>query len=337
MTAGARAAALAVAVWLAPRASWAHGFEPAALDLREAAPGIFDVVWKPSGTVSEALVVRAPAHCRRIAGMSGRAPAEGPEFFRLDCGPKGLDGELLAVDGLAGSRVDVLVRIAWRDGAVTTDVLRSGVEAMRVPRRGVPGDAPARAVLSTYGRLGVDHILSGADHLLFVLGLLLLVPAWRSLVATVTAFTVAHSLTLAAAVTGILRVPPAPMEVLIALSIVLVAAELARPPDAVPTLARRAPWAVSFGFGLLHGLGFAGALREFGLPPDRLPLALLAFNGGVEIGQLLFVTALLPVVWRWRPWASGRAWRRLLPAYAMGTIAAVWTWTRFAQLWQTPS
>jgi len=337
MTAGARVAALVVALWLAPRGGWTHGFEPAALDLREAAPGVFDVIWKPSGTVSEALVVRPPAHCRRIAGASSRAVVEGPEFFRLDCGPAGLDGAQLAVHGLAGSRVDVLVRIAWRDGTVTTDVLRSGIEAMRVPRHGVPADAPVRAVLTTYGRLGVEHILSGTDHLLFVLGLLLLVPAWRPLVATVTAFTVAHSLTLAAAVTGVLRVPPAPMEVLIALSIVLVAAELARPPDVVPTLARRAPWVVSFGFGLLHGLGFAGALREFGLPPDRLPLALLAFNGGVEIGQLLFVAALLPVVWRWRPWARGHAWRRLLPAYAIGTVAAVWTWTRFALLWHTPS
>ena len=337
MTPRTRAAALATALWLVPHGLQGHGFEPAALDLREAAPGVFDVVWKPSGTVSEALTVQAPAHCRRVAGASSGGHVEGPEFFRLDCGAAGLEGAPLSVAGLDGSRVDVLVRIAWRDGTVTTDVLRSGVDTMRVPRRGVAADAPARAVLVTYGRLGVEHILSGADHLLFVLGLLLLVPAGRPLVATVTAFTVAHSLTLAAAVVGILRVPPAPMEVLIALSIVLVASELARPPDALPTLARRAPWAVSFAFGLLHGLGFAGALREFGLPADRLPLALLAFNGGVEIGQLLFVTLLLPVVWRWRPWSVRHTWRRLLPAYAIGTVAAVWTWTRFAQLWLSRS
>jgi hypothetical protein len=335
---GRTGAVLAAVLWVvAPRTAGSHGFEPAALDLREAGPGVFDVVWKPSGTVSVALTVRPPAHCRQVGDRGVGGPVDGPEFFRLDCGTKGLEGGPLTVEGLDGTRVDVLVRIAWRDGTVTTGVLRSGLDTMQVPERGVANGAPASAVLAAYGRLGVEHILGGTDHLLFVLGLLLLVPAWRALVATVTAFTVAHSLTLAAAVLGIVTVPPAAMEVLIALSVVLVAGELARPLDSPPTLARRAPWVVSFGFGLLHGLGFAGALREFGLPADRLPLALLAFNGGVEVGQLAFVALLLPVVWWWRPWAAVRAWRRLLPAYAIGTVAAVWTWSRFVQLWPPPS
>src|SRR5262249_43100003 len=151
----------------------------------------------------------------------------------------------------------------------------------------------AGAVLSGYVRLGITHILLGADHLLFVLGLLLLVPSLGMLVRTITAFTLAHSVTLGLAVLGLIAVPAAPVEALIAASIVLVALELVRDPGAAPTLGRRAPWAIALGFGLLHGLGFAGALADVGLPADRIPLALLGFNAGVEVGQLAFVAAML--------------------------------------------
>jgi hydrogenase/urease accessory protein HupE len=185
-------------------------------------------------------------------------------------------------------------------------------------------------VLRRYGGLGVEHILTGADHLAFVLGLLLLVRGWWRLVETISAFTLAHTLTLGLAVLGLVRVPPAPVEAMIALSIVLVAVEVLAPPDAAPTLAHRAPWLVAFLFGLMHGLGFAGALADLGLPPDHVPAALLAFNGGVEVGQLAFVAAMLGPVWLLR---RGPRWLQMLPAYGIGSIAVAWTVERVVAFW----
>jgi HupE/UreJ protein len=193
--------------------------------------------------------------------------------------------------------------------------------------------AAVGTVLWNYGRLGVEHILFGFDHLLFVLGLLLLVDSWPVLLKTITAFTLAHSLALALAVLGVVRVSPAPAEVLIALSIVLVALELTRAPDTAPTLTTRYPWAVAFGFGVVHGLGFAGALAEVGLPPDQIPLALLSFNLGVELGQAMFVgTLAVPLVLFRRHVAAASLLRRA-PAYAIGAVAVAWTLERLERLW----
>jgi hydrogenase/urease accessory protein HupE len=180
-----------------------------------------------------------------------------------------------------------------------------------------------------YLRLGVDHILTGFDHLLFVFGLLLLVgPNWR-LVKAVTAFTAAHSITLALAALGYLRFPSAAIEALVALSILFVAVELASPDRVDPTLARRRPWLIAFLFGLLHGMAFAGVLADIGLPPGAAPPALLLFNVGVEIGQLLFIATALAGLW-----AAGTAARRLslprpgwaaaAPAYVIGGLSAYW-------------
>jgi hydrogenase/urease accessory protein HupE len=329
-----RAALLALA--LAGRAQ-AHSFEPALLDLSEGEGGRFEVVWK-SPTPRDAsdpmggLTPELPAHCHRLDGRPAVEPeAEGPRFFAVDCGARGLRGERLAVAGLGGSQVDVIVRISWRDGHTTSGVLRSGLDELVLP--GASAGTPAAIVLWRYGRLGVEHILLGIDHLLFVLGLLLLVDGWGRLALTISAFTLAHTVTLALAVLGLVDVPPAPVEAAIALSIVLVAVELARPDDAPATLARRAPWLVAFLFGLLHGLGFAGALTAVGLPADHLPLALLAFNGGVEVGQVLFVTAMLVPV---RLLRRAPAWVRLVPAYAIGALAASWTLERLERFWLPP-
>jgi hydrogenase/urease accessory protein HupE len=317
-------------VLVAPACALAHSFEPALLDLRERRPGLFDVAWKTPGPLAGGLSPELPAHCRRRDLSS---EGEGITFFQADCGTTGLRGERVAVRGLAGTRVDAIVRIEWTDGTVTSGVLGGTAEELVVPTMtgtgGVGTGAPARVVLWSYGRLGVAHILFGFDHLLFVLALLLLVPGVRALVRTITAFTVAHSLTLALAVLGVVHVPAAPVEALIAASIVLLAAELTRPADAPPTLARRWPWAVAFLFGLLHGLGFAGALAEVGLPADQIPLALLAFNLGVETGQLVFVAAMLGPVIGVRRLTTARAWVRLVPAYAIGVLATAWTLERF--------
>lgn len=199
----------------------------------------------------------------------------------------------------------------------------------------IPG---LREVAATYLRLGIEHIATGIDHLAFVLGLVLLAPAWRKVWKSITAFTAAHSLTLALATLGTVRLPPPPVEAAIALSIVFVAREawLVAQGRPGPTAAR--PWPVAFAFGLLHGLGFAGALAEVGLPVHAAPLALLTFNLGVEIGQLAFVAVVLAVG---RPLSrassrlrlNDRPWVRLLPAYAIGTLATFWTIGRLAAFW----
>ena len=173
--------------------------------------------------------------------------------------------------------------------------------------------------------LGVDHILSGFDHLTFVLALLLIVSGWRRLLVTVTSFTLAHSITLAAATLGLMWVPGPPVEATIALSILFLASELVKVNRGESSLTARYPWVVAFRFGLLHGFGFAGALIEVGLPQNEIPLALLMFNVGVELGQLLFVAAILLLITLLRKVrADWPAWARQLPAYGIGSIAAFW-------------
>lgn len=309
----------------------AHSFEPALLDLRERDPGVFDVVWRPPGKESGAvmpgappLVPRLPDGCRKLVDLGA---SDEWTAFRVDCGGGRLRGATIAVPGILGSRVDAIVRIGWNDGHAASGVLRPDSEELVVPEggEGIVGlGAPWRTVASRYVALGVEHILYGYDHVLFVIGLFLLVGSTRSLVATVSAFTIAHSLTLAAAVLGIVAVPTAPVEALIAASIVLLARELARPDEGEPTLTGRYPWAVAFGFGLLHGLGFAGALAETGVPADQIPLALVAFNVGVELGQLAIVVALSLGAALLRPVVRDRGWLRWVPAYVMGTVAFAW-------------
>lgn len=313
----------------------AHSFEPALLDLRERDPGVFDMVWRPPGRESGAimpgappLVPRLPAHCRELLNLGA---SEEQTSVRVDCGPGRLRGEIIAVPGILGSRVDAIVRLRWNDGRTASGVLRPDSEDFVVPDDGGDGEgivalgAPARTVATRYLALGVAHILHGYDHVLFVIGLFLLVASPRALVATISAFTLAHSVTLAAAVLGLVTVPSAPVEALIAASIVLLARELVRDDAAAPTLTRRYPWAVAFLFGLLHGLGFAGALAETGVPADQIPLALLAFNLGVEAGQLAIVVALALLAAVLRPLLGPRPALRWIPPYAMGTVAVAWT------------
>ena len=240
--------------------------------------------------------------------------------------------------GIAGGRVDAIVRISWNDGQATSGVLTDASEAFVVPEgpRGIlePG-APLAAIAGRYLALGIEHILGGTDHVLFVVGLFLLVGATRALVATVSAFTIAHSLTLAAAVLGVVTVPPPPVEALIAASIVLLARELLRDAGEPATLTRRFPWLMAFAFGLLHGLGFAGALAETGVPGDQIPLALVAFNVGVEVGQLAIVGLLIGVAAA-APRALA-AWpgRRWLPAYGLGAVSSAWMIERILRFWAT--
>jgi len=231
------------------------------------------------------------------------------------------------IEGLPGSINDVLARVERDDGG--TQLARLLPER---PSFVVDPPKHASGVVRTYLVLGIHHILTGFDHLLFVLALVLIVPAFRRLLWTITAFTLAHSLTLAAATLGLVHVSQAPVEAVIALSIVFVAAEIVHGLQGRAGLTARAPWVIAFSFGLLHGFGFAGALAEVGLPPRAIPLALFFFNVGVEIGQLLFVGVVLAALallhrahWtRRRPWAEG------VPAYMIGSVAMFWVFERIA-------
>jgi hypothetical protein len=312
---------------LANQGSNAHEVRPAFLDLSETTPNLFLMTWKvPAlGEFRLGITPRWPASCHVVGELSSmQAGGAFIEHGQVGCDLE-LAGQTITIDGLGATMTDVLVRIRTADGAVRTARLTPSSPSFTVPAHAGP-----LMVLSAYIGLGIEHILLGVDHLLFVLCLLLLVRGIRNLLATVTAFTLAHSITLAAATLGFIRVPAAPVEATIALSIVFLASELVRG-GARHTVARSYPWLVAFSFGLLHGLGFAGALAEVGLPQGEIPLALFAFNVGVELGQLAFVSAVLSLVrlarlmpWRMPAWASGAA------GYAIGSVAAFWVFARLA-------
>ncbi len=315
---------------LLPSLCLGHAFNPSLLELREQAGGQVEVLWKDAGS-PRAL---APVLPRRCHDAGPALPAgEGVVVRRtLQCGPEGLRGATVAVRGLDLPGDEVLARVVLNDGRTLSAVLRGDAPELHVPDR-----AGGRAVARGYVGLGIRHILGGYDHLLFVLALLLLVPGPRRLLLTVSAFTAAHSLTLSLATLGLARVPQPPVEAAIALSIVLLAAELCREDEA--TWTARRPWLVALAFGLLHGLGFAGALGEAGLPEGEVPLALLGFNAGVEIGQVLFVAAALlagAVLRHLRavcvPGPPGHRPRRVI-AYGIGSLAAFWCFQRVAAFW----
>ena len=320
--------ALLSAVLLPVQAVRAHEVRPGFLELRATAANVFLMTWKvPAlGAYRLGIEPRLPASCQLI-GQPTTVQTGGAfiEYGQVSC-TRALEGQRIAIDGLDGTLTDVLVRIESADGSVRTARLTPSDPSFVLPE--APGPL---MVLRAYVGLGVEHILFGIDHLLFVLCLLLLVRRLRQLLATITAFTLAHSLTLAAATLGFIRVPTAPVEATIALSIVFLASELVRDDGRRGVVARYYPWLVAFSFGLLHGLGFAGALAEVGLPQGEIPLALFAFNVGVELGQLAFVTAVLTLVrlvrllpLRLPAWGQGAA------GYAIGSLAAFWVFARFA-------
>jgi len=303
---------LLLALAVLPGLASAHEMSIAEMQLREMSRGEFLWQWSASNDKrpgGEGLSPRWPEGCVADANV-------------VSCGEKSMQGTL-TIDGVGKGYSAALVKIHWLDGQSSVHTLTKGQP--KVQLYGSADDRRSRTeIASAYTVLGVEHILSGIDHLLFVFGLLFLVGFQRKLVWTITAFTVAHSLTLASASLGLLTLRPPPVEAIIALSIVLVAAEALNPRM---TLARRWPAALAFLFGLVHGLGFAGALEDVGLPQNYLPTALLTFNIGVEIGQLMTVGAawvLFLLVRRW-PLAE-RARQPLL--YGIGSVAAYWSWLR---------
>ena len=307
----------------------AHEVRPGYLELRQTGAETFDVSWKvpAQGDLRLSIHARLPESCTPLSAVvSTKGGGAFTDRWTVTC-PGGLSGGTISIDGLSGTLTDALARIERLDG--TSQVARLTPDAPSIVVEATPG---WQQLAGTYLGLGVEHILLGIDHLLFVLALLLLVKGWRRLVATVTAFTVAHSLTLAAATLGYVHIPQRPVEAVIALSIVFVAAELVRLGRGQVSLTQRWPWAIAFTFGLLHGFGFAGALSDIGLPEQAIPLALLFFNVGVELGQLLFIAGVVAVGAIARRIVTPLpTWAPQLSAYSIGAVAAFWTIERVAR------
>jgi len=368
MTAALRRALLVVfAVVVCALPAFAHETRPAYLELVETAKDRFDVVWKvptlngpplageeiphvqpPLAHAGES--VTAPCGCRIDLGAiaaSGVLPIHpafpanarpaslptverrpGTEIRRwtMVFDAPGADGYVIGVHGIETTRVDVLVRVVTLDGRTITRVLRADTPRFTLDLAGGTGAAE-------YLSLGVEHILLGADHLLFVLGLLLIVPGRAMLLKTITAFTIAHSVTLAIATLGWASAPVAPLNASIAMSILFLGPEIVRARRGETSLTIRRPWIVAFAFGLLHGFGFASGLTSLGIPRAEIPLALLLFNVGVELGQLAFVALIVALAASFRKleirWPRAVA---ALPAYAVGTLGALWTIQRTVML-----
>jgi len=303
--------------------AFAHQLQPSSLELRQLTPERYEVIWRAPiyyGKPHPAKL-QLPEHWQTVGKPTVRQLSDSALHRRVVSVPNGvIDGGVIRFIGLEATITDVFVRFIWLDGSQTTAIARPNQ-----PWVDIVGQRSGWQVAGDYTVLGVDHILSGYDHLTFVLALLLIVSGARRLLITVTSFTLAHSITLAAATLGVMWVPGPPVEATISLSILFLASELVKVNRGQASLTARYPWIVAFVFGLLHGFGFAGALNDIGLPQNEIALALLMFNVGVELGQLLFIAAILVLVTALRKvrieWP---AWARQLPAYGIGGIAAFW-------------
>jgi len=307
----------------------AHELQPSSLELRQLTPERFEVIWRAPVYYRKPhpAQLQLPETWQTVGGPTVKQLPDSALHRHVIDVPGGvIDGAMIHFVGLESTITDVFARFVWLDGSETTAIARPSQ-----PWIEVIAQRSAWQVAWDYTVLGVDHILSGFDHLTFVLALLLIVSGARRLLITVTSFTLAHSITLAAATLGVLWVPGPPVEAVIALSILFLASELVKVNRGFPSLTARYPWIVAFTFGLLHGFGFAGALAEVGLPQHEVPLALLMFNVGVELGQLLFIAVILVIV-RLSKWLRSEwpAWIRQVPAYGIGGIAALWLIERVA-------
>ena len=314
-----------------PRVIFADVFAPALLQIDEREGGWVDVTWKIPVRQNRGLGLTPvlPEFLEPIGPATGKQfPGAWVEHSSYRTGGRTLTGETLSIDGLASIPTDVLIRITLQDGSEHSTILRAGNMSYTIPER-----ATRAEVAGSYWRMGTIHILEGADHLLFVLALLLIVTGVWPLLKAVTAFTIAHSITLVLATLDLVHMPSSPTEAIIALSIVFLAGEIIHKYQGKFGLTERWPWLIAFIFGLFHGLGFAGALFEIGVPQHEVPMALFMFNVGVETGQLLFIATVLSVMALFKrlPLTLPRGSWRLMP-YSIGSIAAFWTIERVASI-----
>ncbi|MBS7700369.1 MULTISPECIES: HupE/UreJ family protein [unclassified Chelatococcus] len=306
-----------------------HEVRPAYLQIDQTDTNRYTILWKTpllSG-MPLPVVLKLPDSVTHVMEPQERPL---PGFIlqkRVITAPDGLAGMRIEFVGLQATITDVFIRITWLDGRQASTIIRPSQ-----PWYDVPAEQSSWSVAWEYLKLGIRHILYGLDHLLFVASLMLIVRDWRVLVKTITAFTVAHSITLALATFGLVTLPGPPVEAMVALSILLVAAEAVRMERGEKSLTITWPWVVAFGFGLLHGFGFAGAMIDLGLPQRDVPLALLFFNVGVEIGQLAFIAAILAVGYSAKLiFTLGRP-VRMAAAYGVGAVAAFWTIDRLGSI-----
>ena len=303
----------------------AHEIRPAYLQINQIGPDRYDVLWRTplfSG-VRLPVALRFPEGVRDVTEPSERLISDSVVERRVIEVAGGLAGKRIDIVGLQATITDALVRVEMQDGAHSTTLVRPSR-----PWIDVPASQGSLAIAAIYLRQGIEHILFGFDHLLFVAALMLIVRDWRVLVKTITAFTVAHSITLTAATLGWVAPPAAPLEAMIALSILLVATEIVRMERGQSSVTITWPWVVAFAFGLLHGFGFARALADLGLPQGDIPLALFSFNVGVEIGQLLFIAVMLALVGSVRRMVAIPRGAVIASAYGIGSVAAFWSLER---------
>ncbi len=323
-------------VWLAAAAAitpaaMAHEIRPAYLQIREIEPGAYDLTWKTpaQGDMRLALNIILPEMCIDVAEpRSTLVDGAVIQRWRTTC-EGGIVGRQVGVENLSQTLTEAIVRFEPLEGPAKTLRVTPDDPSFVIPDRQAWTE-----VAGAYFGLGVEHILFGFDHLMFVLALLILVSNFRRLLAAVTAFTLAHSLTLAGTTLGWISLPSGPVEATIALSIMFVAVEIMRVRAGRQSLTAMMPWLASFSFGLLHGFGFAGALREAGVPQDGVGTALLFFNLGVEAGQLIFIMAVLAFMIAWkRAKAPTPHWAWQAPVYFIGICSAYWflerTWGVF--------
>jgi len=306
-----------------------HEIRPALLNIVEQKPGWFEVTWKVpvlpgyeldiQPVLPDSLAPYGPPASHDVPGARVR-------YATYQAKGDALAGGTITIDGLSATQIDVMVRINFADGTTQSTILRPASPSYTVPSPGTKAK-----VAWVYLRLGVEHILQGIDHLLFVLGLLLIVGSRYTLLKTITAFTIAHSITLGIATLGYASAPVQPLNAAIALSILFLGPEIVRVWRGETSFTIRHPWVVAFAFGLLHGFGFASGLTTIGLARAEIPIALLLFNVGVEIGQLFFVLVIVLLERSFRileiRWPR---WVEALPAYTVGSLGAFWTIQRVA-------
>jgi hydrogenase/urease accessory protein HupE len=302
----------------------AHEIRPALLEIIERQPGLYDVTWKVPALGNRVLGL-SPVfpECMKPVGPPSNHVTPGAflQYFSFKTDGQPIAGETISINGLSTLQIDVLLRITLADGSSHSIILRPSSPSCVIPEQ------PSSAELAwSYLLIGVKHILEGVDHLLFILGLLLIVKSTSMLVKTVTAFTLAHSITLAIATLGLANTPLPPLNVLIALSILFLGPEIVRVWRGQTSFTIQHPWVVAFVFGLLHGFGFASGLETIGLPTGEIVLALLMFNIGVEAGQLFFVGLIIAMLHSFQVleihWPR---WAELTPGYAVGSLGAYWT------------
>ncbi len=303
----------------------AHEIRPAYLQIQETQPTVYNIMWKVPSNGNRVVDIQPQFdELFTLTSLGHYTAIEGFVVYRYTLsGERSLSGSGVSITNLGSTTIDTLVTVKLLDGSSHTLLIQPKQNFVQIPVA-----HSSWQVAGTYTVLGVEHILLGIDHLLFVLALLLIVRGFKTLIKTITAFTVAHSITLAGVALGYFSLPSAPVEVLIALSIMLVCVEAIRQRRGVTSIATQWPWLIAFAFGLLHGFGFAGAILDIGLPPSDAPIALLFFNVGVELGQIAFVVALLLIgklIQKVRPLPKHAA---TTASYLIGSIASFWVFER---------